>query len=127
MPKSKSTRPVSIGELIIDGQTSVALLAELPGSEVGEKAALLQENLAQLLGSRFRPANPKSFRKPKLTISDVADWLDCSAASVQRMVELRQLHPVSDEDGELYFDEAELESVKHIPINRGLTRILSRN
>jgi hypothetical protein len=125
--KSKSTRPVCIGELIVDGQTSIGLLAELPGSEVCEKAALLQESLAQLLGSRFRPANPASFPKPKFTLSDVADWLDCSAASVQRMVELRRLHPVSDEDGELYFDRAEIQSLKRISINQKVAKIISRN
>ncbi len=54
----------------------------------------------------------------KLTVADVADWLGCSSSNVEQMVKLSRLHPVSDEDGELYFEAAEVRSIKCIPINR---------
>ncbi len=116
------TQRVLLGQLVIDREPSIDLYAELPSAEARKKSAALKDRLAYLLDTRFRPAEPEPAPKLKLTVEDVAGALHCRCRTVLRMTKRGELHPVSDEDGELYFDPAEVESVKHVPISPTLSR-----
>lgn len=106
------TQRVLLGEMLIEKEPPIELYVELPRSEVGKRSAAMKDRLAYLLDTRFRPANPVPAHKLKLTVEDVADLLHCRCRTVMRMVRRGELHPVSDEDSELYFDPAEVENVR---------------
>jgi hypothetical protein len=40
------------------------------------------------------------------------------------MIKRGELHPISDEDGELYLDRAEVESIRHVRLSRTPSRIV---
>jgi excisionase family DNA binding protein len=121
------TRRVLLGELVIGSEPAIELRAELPCREASKKAAVLKDRLAYLLDTRFRPAEPEPPETPGLTVEEVAESLHCRCRTVLQMIRRGKLHPVSDEDGELYFDPAEVANVTHVPINSGLSRLVPRN
>ena len=112
------TQRICLGELVFDGEPPIWLHADLPILRISENSAALQQSLRELLGHHFRPADRHSSKDVKLTVADVADWLGCTSFKVQQMVKLSRLHPVSDEDGERYFEAAEVRRIKCIPISR---------
>ena len=117
------TQQVILGEIVIDKEP-IELRAELPFSEVGKKTAVLKDRLAYLLDSRFRPANPEPPNAPGLTVEEAADSLHCRCRTVLGMIKRGELHPISDEDGELYLDRAEVESIRHVRLSRTPSRIV---
>jgi hypothetical protein len=120
------THRVCIGELLVEGDSRIDLYAELSNLQSYEHAAKLREQLSNLLGNAFRPA-PGPHEEPRLGIPDVADLLGCGCEGVQRLVKRGALHPVSDEDGDLYFDPAEIRSIKHVSLSPTLSRIVQQN
>jgi len=120
------TQRVLLGELVIDREPPIELRAELSCADAGEKAAVLKDRLAFLLDTRFRPAAPEPVARPGLTVEDVAASLHCRCRTVLQMIRRGKLHPISDEDGELYFDREEVAKIAHIPISPKLSRIVPR-
>jgi hypothetical protein len=118
------TQRVLLGEMVIDREPPIELYVELPRAEVGKKSATLKERLAFLLDTRFRPASPESPKSSSLTVQEVADLLHCRCRTVLRMIRGGQLHPFSEEDGELYFDRAEVESIRSVPVSSKLFRLV---
>jgi Helix-turn-helix domain len=98
----------------------------LPVSFAGSKAAILKDRLAFLLDTRFRPSAPESPPRPGLTVEEVADRLHCRCRTVLRMIRRGDLRPFNGEDGELYFDPAEVAGIKAVPMVRVLLQLLSR-
>ena len=118
------TQKVLLGELVIDNEPPIELRADLPSGEVRKRTAALKDRLAYLLDTRFRPADPEPPRI--LTVEDVADLLHCRCRTVLRMIRRGDLHPRNGEDGELYFDRAEVERVQYLPLGGKLTRLITR-
>jgi hypothetical protein len=105
----------------------IQLRVELPCAEVGKKSAVLKDRLAYLLDTRFRPANAEPLQKPKLTVTNVAELLHCRCVTVLLMIKRGQLHPFNGDDDELYFDPEEVAGVRHVPLNRILSRLIPPN
>jgi hypothetical protein len=105
---------VLIGEVILDQEPRIALYAETEIPLSPEGIAVLKDKLANLLDTRFRPPGP--LPRFGLTVEDVAALLHCRCRTVLRMIKQGQLHPISDEDGELYFDREEVAKIAHIPL-----------
>jgi len=103
---------VVLGELVIDKDAPIELHVELPAADARAKSAALKDRLAFLLDTRFRPAGPMSLEEARLSVVEVAKLLRCRCVGVKKMIGRGRLHPISDEDGELYFDRAEVESVR---------------
>ena len=117
-----ATQKVLLGELVIDNEPPIELRADLPFGEVGKRTAVLKDRLAYLLDTRFRPADPEP---PKtLTVEDVADLLHCRCRTVLRMIRHGDLHSIVGDDGELYFDRAEVEGIRHVPLATILSRLI---
>lgn len=60
------------------------------------------------------------------TVADVAALLHCRCAAVLWMIKRGELHPISDEDGELYFDREEVAKLAHIPLSSTVSRLIPR-
>jgi hypothetical protein len=118
------TQRVLLGELVVDREMPIELRAELPLAEVSEKAAVLKGRLVYLLDTRFRPSDPELPSRYGLTVEDVAESLHCRCRTVLRMIKSGQLHPLNDDDGEFYFDPAEIAGITHVPINPSLSRLV---
>lgn len=108
---SMDKQSVVIGEIVIDADTPVTLRAEVPEDTSRTRIALLKYKLAYLLDTRFRPAAPEP--GAQMTIDEVTTLWHCRRATVLRRMKAGELHPVSDEDGELRFDRAEVEKLTH--------------
>src|ERR1700722_1477139 len=108
---------VLLGELTIDKEPPIELHVDLPYPEAREKSAVLKDRLVFLLDARFRPACPEPASRYGLTVEDVADLLRCRCLTVLEMIKHGNLHPFSDEDGELHFDPAEIAGITHIRIS----------
>ncbi len=124
---SMHTQRVLLGEVVIGREPPIELFVDLPRDEAGKKAAALKDRLAFLLDTRFRPANPEPLSKRGLAVEEVAVLLHCHCRTVLRLIRRGKLHPISDEDGGLYFDRKEVESVKAVPINPLLPRLIPRS
>jgi hypothetical protein len=109
--RGRDSQRIFLGELVIDLDLPIELYVELPREEVRIKAAVLKDRLAFLLDTRFRPSNPLAPEETGLTLVEVADRLQCGCRTVLSMITRGDLHPVSDEDGELHFDRAEMEKL----------------
>ncbi len=121
------TQRVLLGQLVIEKEPPIDLFAKLPSAEAGKKAALLKDRLAFLLDTRFQPSDPHPLQSPGLTVEDVADSLHCRCRTVLRMIKCGELHPFSDEDGELYFDPKEVENITHVPLSTTVSRLVPPN
>ena len=108
-------RSMLIGEIILNQEPRIVLYAEteIPLSPEGIK--LLKDGLANQFDVRFRPFDPGPLPRYSLTVEDVAALLHHSCQSVLRMIDQGRLHPISDEDGELYFDREEVAKLAHLP------------
>ncbi len=102
------TQSVVIGEIVLDSQC-ITLRAEVAGKLSSARIALLKYKLAFLLDTRFRPAPPKP--TAEMTLDEVVALWHCHRSTVLRRVESGELYPVTDEDGELRFDRAEVEKL----------------
>jgi hypothetical protein len=120
------TQWVLLGHLVIDREPPIDLGVELPVDKVVQKAATLKDRLAFLLDTRFRPSQPEPRPLPGLTVEDVASLLHCRCRTVLRMVKRGELHPISDEDSELYFDREEVANLAHLPLSDKLSRLIPR-
>jgi len=118
------TQRVLLGQLVIDKELPIDLFAEVPFAKAGKNVAVLKDRLAYLLDARFRPSDPLPPNNHGLTVEDVAGLLHCRCLAVVRMIRRGDLHPVSDEDGELYFDPEEIASVRRVPINPKLSLLI---
>ncbi len=118
------TQRVLLGQLIIDTELPIDLFAEVPSGEASEKVASLKDRLAFLLDARFHPSDPLPPPHLGSTVEDVAELLHCRCRTVLRMVKQGQLHPFSDEDGELYFDREEVAKIAHVPLSPTLSRLV---
>lgn len=114
------TQRVLLGQMILDREPPIDLLVDLPCDSMTKKAAWLKDRLAFLLDTRFKPAAPEPMR---LTVEQVAEILNCRCRTVQRMIERGQLRPV-EINGELYFDRAQVESIRHLPVSLKLFRLI---
>jgi hypothetical protein len=117
------TQRVLLGELVIDKEPPIELRAELSSAEAIEKAAILKDRLAYLLDTRFRPADPELPVRRGFTIEEVAESLNCRCRTVLRMAKSGELHPLSDENGEVYFDPADIPGIA-VPIDPSLSRLV---
>jgi hypothetical protein len=108
----------------MDMDPPIELHVELPCAEAREKSDVLKERLVNLLSTRFRPACPESAPRYGLTVEAVAELLHCRCETIFEMIKRGNLHPLSDEDGELHFDPAEIASVTHIRIGARLSRLV---
>ena len=107
---------VLIGEIVL-GSESIVLRAEVTGKLPSAGIALLKYKLAYLLDTRFRPASPEP--TSEMTLEEVVVFWKCHRVTVLRRVETGDLHPVTDEDGELRFDRAEVEKLaSSVPAGR---------
>lgn len=118
------TQRVLLGAMVIDREPPIELYTNLRASEVAKKSAMLKDRLAYLLDTRFLPADPEPHPKPGLTVEEVADLLHCRCRTVLRMIKRGDLQPSSNEDGEVYFDRKEVESIKHVPASPILFRLI---
>jgi hypothetical protein len=115
---------VLIGEIILNLEPRITLYAETVIPLSPEGIAALKDKLVNLLDTRFHPSEPVSpaqRARPapdgrSLTVEDAAALLHCRCRTVLKMVKRGELHPTSDEDGELYFNPEEIASVAHLPI-----------
>ena len=110
--------------MVIDKEPPIELFVELSCTESDKKAAVLKDRLAYLLDTRFRPSSPEG---PGLTVEKVAEMLECRRRTVLRLISRGKLHPYTGEHGELYFDRAEVSSIKSFPITAVLSKIVSRH
>src|SRR5579871_2509460 len=94
---------VLLGQLVIDRELPIDLYAQGPSTEADKTVAVLKDRLAYLLAARFHPSDPESSKASGLTIEDVAGLLEFRCQTVLRMTRRNDLHPVTAEDGELYF------------------------
>ena len=117
------TQSVVIGEIVIDDR-SVTLRAEVPASTSREWVALLKYKLAYLLDTRFRPATSP---RERLSLEEVAERLHCRCRTVLRMIRRGDLHPVTGDDGELYFDPVEVDIITRVPLGDIVTRLIPRH
>jgi len=120
------TQRVLLGQLVFDREPPIDLFVELPSEEVRTKSVVLKDRLAELLNTRFQPSDPLPPPRLGPTVEDVAALLHCRCRTVLRMIEHGQLHPFSDEDGELYFDREEVAKIAHIPLSPKLSRLIPR-
>ncbi len=104
------TQSVCIGEIVIDAEP-ITLRAEISGKTSPARIALLKYKLAYLLDTRFRPSPPPA--GTEMTIDEVTALWHCHRVTVLRRMKSGELHAVSDEDGELRFDRAEVARLKH--------------
>jgi hypothetical protein len=118
------TQRVLLGQLVIDRELPIDLFAEVPSSEASEAVASLKDRLAFLLDARFHPSDPLPPPRLGPTVEDVAEMLQCRCRTVLRMVRQGQHHPSADEDGELYFDRAEVARIVHVPLSPKLSRLV---
>ena len=118
------TQRVLLGQLVIDRELPIDLFAEVPFAEAGKNVAVLKDRLAYLLDARFRPSDPLPPKNHGLTVEEVAESLHCRCRTVLRMIRRGDLHPVSDEDGELYFDPEEIAGVRSVPIYPKLSLLM---
>ncbi len=103
-----------IGEIVIDDEPPITLHAQLASDETREKSAVLKDKLAYLLGTRFRPAKPAPAGL-YMSIEEVVETWHCYRATVLRMINEEQLHPLTI-DGEVRFNRTEVLSLaKSVP------------
>jgi hypothetical protein len=119
-------RRLLLGQMVIDTETPIELFVELPIADTTEKAAVLKDRLACLLDTRFRPSNPEPLKPSRLIVEEVASLLSCHCRTVLWLVKRGDLHPTIGEDGELYFDRAEVANVSHVPSNNSVYRIFPK-
>ncbi len=120
------TQRVLLGQLVIERELPIDLFAEVPSSEASEKVAALKDRLAFLLDARFQPSDQLPPPRVAPTVEDVAELLHCRCRTVLRMVKQGQLHPLSDEDGELYFDREEVAKIAHVPLGPTVSRLVPK-
>ena len=114
-----------LGELVIDKEPPIELYVELPRDQVVKKAAAMKDRLAFLLDTRFRPSDPEPPNSTDLTVEEVAELFHCRVGTVLRMIRRGHLHPRTGDDGESYFDRAEVERVNRAPLSAKLSRFVS--
>src|SRR5262249_6750687 len=110
------------GQLVLDSEYPIDLHVELPVAEAVKRSAELKDHLAFLLDTRFHPSPPQPSH---LTIRQVALMLGCRCRTILRMVERGQLRAV-EENGELYFERDEIESIRFVPINQQISKLVPR-
>ncbi len=110
--RGRDSQRVFIGELVIDLELPIELYVELPRDRARIEAAVLKDRLTFLLDTRFRPSDPLPPEKNRADVGQKwAELLQCRCRTVLSMITRGDLHPVSDEDGELYFERAEMEKL----------------
>jgi hypothetical protein len=112
-----STQRVWLGRLTIDDEPHIELQVELPGEEIERKSTALREKLTQMFGFKFEPACPRPGQESKLALGETAELLRCGGQGVFELIARGELHPVSDEDGELFFDRVEVARVRLMALN----------
>jgi len=119
-----STQRVWLGRLAIDDEPHIELQVELQPGEIERKSAALREKLAHMFGPRFEPTCPRPCQESKLALRETAELLRCGGQGVFELIARGELHPVSDEDGELFFDPVEVARVKLMALNSAWRRVL---
>ncbi len=120
------TQQVLLGELIIDDESRIEVRASVSSAELARKVAVLKDRLAYLLDTRFRPADVEPEKRYRLTVEEVAESLHCRCRTVLKLIRRGELHPIVDDDGELYFDPCQVAKVTHVGIRPKLSRLVPR-
>ena len=97
---------VVIGQVIINGEPRITLLAESAIPLSAEGLIALKSKLGELLEIRFRPAEPE-VKHRTLSMAEVILTWHCYRSTVMRLIRQGHLHPITVH-GELQFDRLEV-------------------
>jgi hypothetical protein len=117
------TRRASRGDIVIGGEYPTDVYAEQPFADVDEQTPVGDGRPVDLPEIPLLPADLELPSRRGFTLEDVAESLHCPNRTVLRMIKSGELHPLSDEDGDMYFDPADIPGIA-VPISPSLSRLV---